>query len=352
MPKYEEWHVMSSAEKAFGRTDRGIIIPPSARFAGDLGPNKLYHGTSLNLGDTTISAFEASCGTNLGLYRRYYANRSMADISPFTADLATDLASDRLTWASFKLPGASTTGWLETVNGQNDAWLQAIADAITAMAPHPVWIAFHHEPRNDGPAADFRAMYAYICPFIHATCSNVAVGPILNGFSFATGGDIDPTIWLTPDADMINFDQYNQWWTYQNPISENYQHKPDSYHPFNTVATVMKPLDVIAEQWGFPCAIAEWGVHHPWLNSPNSPVIGDDVTFMQGMFQYAIDRGAAALTYFNSGLNSPRGFWDMNKYLKPDSSFDLTEYTDTSRLTQFALNGARPECGFPSQRLT
>ena len=151
-----------------------------------------------------------------------------------------------------------------------------------------------------------------------------------------------------PSADCIWFDQYNQWWAYQH-LTTNEQGQADSYHPFNAVSKVLGPLNNISA-WGKVSGVAEYGVHHPWSNSLGSPVIGDDVAWMAAAFQYAVDNGSAALCYFDSGLNSPRGPWDMSRHMEPP---DYTFHTDPAptRLDQFIANAARIECGTPSQAL-
>lgn len=337
------WYVLNGVERRRGRSDRLVTPPPTSRFPGDPGTGKMFHGLSLDLTQTSISDFESSTGTNLGIYRRYYSNRSMADISPFTSNLSTDLASDRITWASFKLPGASSTGWTETINGDNDGWLSAIANAINNMAPHPVWIAFHHEPRGDGPAADFVAMFEHAIAIIKPIASNAAIGPILNGYSFASpGGDPDPHVWYVPSADKIDFDQYNQWWTYDTTLKVGQFGSAESYHPWSLPSQVFSPLDII-QSWGKPCAIAEYGVHYPWQE------VGKAQQWMADAYNYALSHGALAMTYFNSGLNSPRGEWNMDKYNKPP---DWSVYSNSERLNQFISDNHRPESISASQALS
>lgn len=350
---------VGGALKARGRADLGSgPPPPTSRFPGDLGPGRMYHGLSVNQTVDSPNGFETREGCDLGIYRRYYSNRSMADISPFTTDLATDLAADRLTWASFKLPGASSTGWQETINGDNDAWLVAIANAAAAIAPHPGWGCFHHEPKGEAdPSSMFVAMFEHCISIVKPIAPNFAWGPILNGYAFAAGQG-DPRQWDVPSADMCNYDQYDQWWLHKRGSQTNYESGVDSYHPWKLPSFVFAPTDII-QTWGKPCAIAEYGVHHPWATSsaddpdwvPGDPTPGMDVQWMIDGYQYALDHGSAALVYFNSGIHSPRGPWNMDFYWKPTSALSQTQYADRTRLDQFLINAAKTTSGFPSERV-
>jgi hypothetical protein len=316
------WHVINGAERRRGRTPRLPPTAPVPRFPGDPGPGKLYHGAALHLTPTTtIAGFEASNNVKLGVYRRFYQYTQLSDL---LADAAFDLSQDRLPWVSMKAP----LPWSDVAAGAYDSWLQSIAAGIAGLSG-PVWFCLNHEPRGDGPAADFVAMYDHAAPILHQA-PNLCLTSILNGYSF-TGGDPDPRVWYTDGADIIAFDRYNEWWTYDTTLKVNHDGAADKYRPWSSAATVFSTIDVI-QSWGKPTAIAEYGLHYAWQEP------GKSKQWLADAYNYALAHGAAAISYFNSDQNAPRGAWFMDKYYKPP---DWTLYADSERMQQFIADNAR-----------
>lgn len=330
--------------------------PPAARFPGDPGAGRIFHGQSLNLsadGPNALENFDAAHGTHCGITRRYYVADTMS-FAGFADDLDQDAAANRLTWASFKLPNWNSgvnPGWLQAVSGADDAWLDQITAVVDASG-RPAWICPHHEPRGEkgvgATPTDWRNMVDYTADFFHQS-PFVTVATILNGYAFAVpGGDADPKgNWYTPKADIIGFDQYNQWWTYSPTGTTRRDGAPESFHPWNSPAKVFGPLLTI-QGWGKPCAIAEYGVHYPWqLGSNPGGTMAQQ--WMTDAYQFALTNGAAGLVCFNQDQNSPRGGWWLDRYNKPS---DYTVYSGgEERLTQFIANDARAESALFSERV-
>lgn len=352
----DTWYLRSGALKARGHPDWvAPSPPPAARFPGDPGVGRMFHGQSLNLGadgPNALDDFNTAHGTHCGITRRYFdGNTSMATV---TAALNQDNAGGRLTWMSFKLPAYNpgvNTGWGQAVSGTDDAWWQSIADTIDATG-RPAWVAPHHEPRGEtglfSSPTDWRNMIDYGADILHSS-PFVTVATVLNGYAFAVpGGDLDPKgNWYTPKADIIGFDQYNQWWLRDPTGGSRRDGTHESWHPWNSPAKVFGPLLTI-QGWGKPCAIAEYGVHYPWDggSNPSGPMAGQ---WMTDAYNFALDNGAAGLVLFNQDQNSPRGGWWLHQYNKPP---DYTIYAGgTERLTAFIANDARAESALFSERV-
>ena len=343
----ELWHAQGGDGKlrAYGRDPLPPYTPPAARFPGDPGPGKMYYGLALNLVEETPEAFVSRTGAKLGMYRRYF--QGTGGVPGLAALCTQDILADRIPWVSFKTPqwvAGAGNGWLETANGTNDAWLISMRDAI-ATVPGPVMWTIHHEPRKDGPAADFVAMHEHAAPIMQQA-PNLCHTTILNGYAFDPHGDPDPKIWYTPSVNLIGYDQYNGWWAYDH-ITVGVNGASVVYQVWKSLADWIVPAKVI-QSWGKPTAIAEWGVHHPWLEP------GKDVQFMVDAYNAALAAGCASLCWFNTDLNTPMGHFLMHEYLKPELPTPdyTTNYPDLSRQDQFVSDSHRKESASVSKALT
>lgn len=283
------------------------VTPPSTtrRFPGDPGQGKILYGMSLNMTSTGQYAnpnqWEQATGGDLSLFRRYYQSTQITD---FVNDVANDTAANRLTWASFKLP----TSWAGVANGSQDAWLNDLATAAAGVTV-PVWVCLHHEPIGDGqPASDFTAMYAHAAPILHQA-PNLALTPILNGSAFNSQPDM--SVWFTPDADVIGYDYYNQWWTYNTAGGADCDSPSihEGYRKWRTAEQVIGQAAML-QAWGKPVGLAEHGVHMRY----QSQDAGVSAQWVRDTYDLSISQGLVGLSYFNSGNNSPRGAWDLNRY--------------------------------------
>jgi hypothetical protein len=93
-------------------------------------------------GNSDPTAWEGDLGRQLGVRRTFWQSTNV-DSAVRTAK--ADVAANRVPWLSFKLPHS----WPDMVAGKGDAWAKDIALKLKAV-DGPVWVAFHHEPENDG----------------------------------------------------------------------------------------------------------------------------------------------------------------------------------------------------------
>lgn len=291
-------------------TAGGSTTPPpppcQPRFAGDPAcAGKMYYGASVQGGDPT--AFESSLGRKLSVFRSYF---SPNDAPSKLANRATnDLQNGRIPLMSTKVP---SNDWAGVGAGNHDAWLLGIINAL-AQVQGPVWLALHHEPRGDGNPADWVKMQQRARTLIDANSTNIALVGILNGYSFLANN---------PDADGYNhpvgtgvhvmgFDSYCQW-------------SPTEGGTWRPADVVLSPGVMIA-QWGYPTLVGEYGVR----TDPANP--GKAAQWMEDAYNFAYSNGFVAISYFNSGANSPDGTWEL----------------DGERLNAFKTLLARPEVARP-----
>jgi hypothetical protein len=114
---------------------------------------------------------------------------------------------------SFKTGGYT---WAQVANGDADAKLRALATRLSALSCD-VFVAIHHEPADDGIAADWAAMQVHALPILGGPIGGgIKVGVIGNGwwFSPASQGYTDAEIaaYITPGvkavSDVIASDTY------------------------------------------------------------------------------------------------------------------------------------------------
>lgn len=312
------------------------------RFYGDPMSGKILLGSSNDDPDMTFDDIESDMNHTLGLARRYY----QADQVNTAAknDIGVDHSKNRVPFVSFKCPGT----WASVANGLHDDWLNDITQMVDSFKPNPVWVCLHHEPRNDGqPDADWAKMYVRATP-IFRQAENLVIAPIVAGSSFdPKQGDPDPDVWRVPTADIMCADWYNQWWIYATSAtdcrgaSETYKkwwEGPDRYEAFFE--------RVVSWGDGTPMGMAEYGVHYAWKEP------GKSAQWLRNTYEYCVDRGdVAALSYFYSGKNSPRGAWGLYKYARPGETgctyyFNEQALADAagvpSRIDEFARELALP----------
>ena len=83
---------------------------------------------------------------------------------------------------SFKAGGYT---WAQVAAGQADAALKTLHDRLAAL-PCSLFVAIHHEPATDGPAADWAAMQVHALPILGGPAGgNIKVGVIGNGWWFS-----------------------------------------------------------------------------------------------------------------------------------------------------------------------
>jgi hypothetical protein len=114
---------------------------------------------------------------------------------------------------SFKTGGYS---WAQVADGSADVSLRALASKLEAL-PCRVFVAIHHEPANDGAAADWAAMQVHALPILGGPAGgNIKVGVIGNGWWWSAGkkgySDAQIAEYITPGvkavSDVIASDTY------------------------------------------------------------------------------------------------------------------------------------------------
>lgn len=267
----------------------------SERFPGDPCGEDLYYGASVEGGDPR--PLEALTGQRLEIFRSYMGAETPA--RAFADRAAADLAAGRVPLISTKVPGT----WAEVASGAQDTWLTARIEALASL-PGPVWVAFHHEPRGDGRPADWVAMQQHVRQVIDEYADNLTLVGILNGWTFLENGGNPEAYYHPPGTgvDIMGFDSYNPW-------SETNERE------WRSVDEVMSP-GLAIQSWGYPTLLAETGVRE----DPDHPERA--AAWLEDQFDYAVAHDFVAVSYFNSGANSPDGTWELSG----------------ERLTQFAEN--------------
>lgn len=268
-------------------------------FPGEPAPGTMYYGVAMGPNET-ITSFETRVGKKIGTLRKYY--QASDSVNSMVSGTQAIVSAGRLPLISTKIPG---NDWAGVANGNYDAWLNSLASGM-ATVTGPVWFCIHHEPRGDGTQADYRAMYDRATPILKQA-PNLMVGPILNGWSFKAVGE-DEAAWVSGLVDMIGFDSYNEWWTYQTADQLNLDGAMEKYRVWDTVEQTFGPILDVTDTWGKRVYIGEYGCHLAW----NEP--GKSGAWMNHAYDYLLQRKVAAVSYFNSSLNAPRGSWELDRY--------------------------------------
>jgi hypothetical protein len=263
------------------RTVNYKINAPTVRFPGDPGSKMLY-GAAVEGGKP--EPFEAQLGRKISVFRSYFQSGDTA--TQIAGRAAADHTANRMPLMSLKLP----MPWTAFAAGEGDAWFIAILRALNGLA-RPSWLALHHEPRGDGLASDWVAMQKRARTLINTHApSTVALIGILNGYSFTYQGGAEAPGYNHPvgsGVHVMGFDSYNPWYS-------------GGSLAWKSVSEVFAPATTIAK-WGYPTLCAEYGVRA-------APAAAQ---WMTDAAKYCSDAKFVALSYFNSGANSPNGPWTL-----------------------------------------
>ncbi|MBM7518325.1 hypothetical protein JOD66_003292 [Nocardioides nitrophenolicus] len=251
------------------RTARGI--PSCGTYIG------AAHG-----GNTDPTALEQQLGSKLAVRRTYYTGTGVASA---VKNATTDLAAGRLPWISFKPPYS----WTEMADGKGDAWATDLAQRLAALNG-PVWVAFHHEPENDGDIQEWRRMQEHLAPILRDNAPNVAFTVIVTGWHQFYG---DPqyslaNIWPRGvKVDVAGFDIYQEYGSVKNGKQDLRWVDMPGY--FQKIAAWARTVGV---DW----ALGETGItDKAAIDRPTE--IANTVRSME-------DFGGIAYSYFDSELNS------------------------------------------------
>lgn len=233
--------------------------------------------------NTDPTAWERRLGRPLGVRRTYYLP---GKVPQAIADVKADLRAGRVPWISFKLPYS----WADMAAGRGDAWTHDLASRL-AKVDGPVWLAFHHEPENDGPMADWTRMQQRLSPLVRRLAPNVAYTIILTGWNQIYGPP-----WLSLDAvwprdtvvDLVGFDVYNDFGVVRNGKKD--------VSATELAEEYFVHFEAFSKRYGVPWGVAETGITDAYgRRNPR---------WMQQTYGELVKHGGVALIYFNSRLNS------------------------------------------------
>lgn len=240
-----------------------------------------YMGAAVG-GNSDPSSLESDVGRKLGL-RRTYWNASKVDGAVETA--RDDLTHGRLPWISFKL-GHS---WAEMASGKGDRWARNLANRLGEL-DGPVWVAFHHEPEEDGNIRQWTAMQEHLAPIIRRNAPNVAYTIILTGWHQMKGEPKYHLDSLWPEnttIDVAGFDIYN--WagaTKDGQRLDATDMRNDYFEPIS--------------QWAEANDVA-WGLGETGYSDRAAQ---DSPHWVHNTYDDLVDTGGVAFAYFDSNLNS------------------------------------------------
>ena len=233
--------------------------------------------------NTDPTAWERRLGRSLGVRRTYY---SPDKVPQAIGDVKADTRVGRVPWISFKLPYS----WADMAEGRGDAWAQDLARRL-AEVDGPVWLAFHHEPENDGRMSDWTRMQQRLSPMVRRLAPNVAYTIILTGWNQIYGPP-----WLSLDSvwprdtpvDLVGFDVYNDFGVVRNGRTD---------HSVTKLAgEYFVHFEEFSKRYGVPWAVAETGITDAYgRRNPR---------WVQQTYRELVAHNGVALIYFNSHLNS------------------------------------------------
>jgi hypothetical protein len=242
-----------------------------------------YAGATVS-GTASMPEREAYFKQTLPIHRTYWGPSNVN--SGITA-AANDVKAKRLPWISFKLPA----NWTVMADGGQDAWVNSIVDRLDAING-PVWLAFHHEPENDGQSlTEWTRMQRHLGQLVKAHKSNnIAFSIIVMGWHQVYGAakyhleNIWPGDGL---VDIIGQDPYNWYWT------------PKPNGAMNTQMSDMQPywtaFDNFAKAHG-----ARWGVAEIGYNNEAAQ---KDATWITNAFTSMRASGGVGMSYFDTSFN-------------------------------------------------
>lgn len=229
------------------------------------------------------AAFEKEMGRRLGVRRTYW---QATQVSNAVSVAKADIAAGRLPWMSFKFPHS----WSQMAAGKGDAWARDLATKLAALNG-PVWLAFHHEPEDEGDPKPWVAAQKRLSPIVRKAAPNVAFTIILMGYHQIYG---DPKFSL--DAmwpgdglvDVIGFDVYYFYGTVKNGVM--------STKRTDLVTAYFKHFQAFAQRKNVKWGLAETGY--------TDKASVDDPTWLGRTYDGLVANGGVAFSYFNTSLNS------------------------------------------------
>ncbi|MFL5737604.1 MAG: twin-arginine translocation signal domain-containing protein [Actinomycetota bacterium] len=163
-------------------------------------------------GDTTaaVAAFETTIGRPLAITRHYMTWNLSLTGTTVTKSVAAGHVP-YIAWHATK-KGNVAVPWSSIAAGSEDAWILAQADALRD-AGFPVYLAFHHEPEDDGAngtPSDFAAAYDHVRTIFDSEGVTNATWVVTLMATTYGGGHHGYEAWLPPRFDLLGVDGYNR----------------------------------------------------------------------------------------------------------------------------------------------
>lgn len=273
-------------------------VPPvwKPAFPGDTKTGELRWGAATGGNTEPGSRY----GGKEGISRTYW---DMSKTAQCITRVKLDFSKGRLPWISFKVGS-----WATFASGSQDAafkkLLTDLEAASVAAGGKPIWLSVHHEPEgsrefgtDESSALDktsinnWRAVQRHVRDLITATnVKNVAFGCCMMSWSWDVNSGRRPAYWVDGMAgvwDFFGVDCYND------------TKSPDT-QKFADMA-MWKALVAHAKSLNLRIALGEWGVR------PGSQAGAD----IQGCYNEFVKQGLVGAAYFDSGLNSDTGSWEL-----------------------------------------
>lgn len=265
-----------------------------SRFPGDPRPSatgKLFWGAAINGNGDPMTRHEQQSGVSLSLRRTFFGWRHHETANSYLyKTVENDIANNRLSWVSTKTPS-----WREVASGKHDARIDSLLKRLDSYN-RPIWLTFHHEPEggggvnspdDPGGAAAWRGMQIRVRERMNALAiKNVAFAPILMSYTWNPASSRSPNDWYVPGIwDFYGVDSYRN--------TESGDMLSDK--GLNNFMTWVNKKNL-------PVAFGEWG-----NRGTNSAAANE----MQAFLQWGIKNDVVGMAYFDSGLNSPNGSWEL-----------------------------------------
>jgi len=269
------------------------FAPSAAEYPGRPAPGTLYWGAAISGNGDPKTRHENAAGHPMTLHRTFHQwNQRTTKLVDEAID---DAANGRIGWVSVKTPS-----WAEMGAGQHDGAIDQMLQALDNI-DGPVWLTMHHEPEGGGgvnapddPAGPtgHLAMNKRVRQRMTALgVDNVALAPILMTYTWKPSSGRDPQDWWEPGIyDFLGVDHYTD--AEASPMDDTWY-----------------DIRAFAAEKGVELAVGEWGMRGTNTAAGNR---------MKAYYDHAANSHSdgmggrvVGLSYFDSGLNSPSGTWEL-----------------------------------------
>lgn len=265
------------------------------RFPGDPNPklyNKSYWGAGIS-GNGDPSRHEDPAGKSLSIRRTFFSWAQATNLNSYMYGIIEDdVSNNRLPFVSIK-----TASWKDMADGVYDSEIDTILRELDSHGK-PVWFTVHHEPEggggnnfpdDPGGALQWRRMQTKIRQRMNAVgTKNIAFMPVLMAYTWSSASGRNP----------------EDWWV--NGVWDAYC--VDHYQNSESSSTLVNKtwLDFVSwvEEKGLPYCIGEWG------NRGTNTQAGQEMRDFWD-WSFANNKDLIGYAYFDSGLNSPNGSWEL-----------------------------------------